>query len=163
MHLVPAHHPVARPTLFVGLPHLFTSLTMALAAKATCTLPSYSGPSLASTLRGHKRHNLGVIAGTGTSALMSQSSAQWLMAHADVWALNQFFLHEHLIPRFYNLEMRFLATEKKALKKESNAQYWKRYFVGQNRSAYRDSELPRVERTAPLTAALLTMCLRFAT
>ena len=57
----------------------------------------------------HRRHAIGLIAGTGPSAgLLSHAQASLLQESMDVWALNQFFLHRHLVPRFYHLELRRL-------------------------------------------------------
>jgi hypothetical protein len=53
-----------------------------------------------------------------------------------VWAMNQFFLHEELVPRFYNLEMRAVPAHGKAAG-SSNAGYWTRYFDANKRDKVR--------------------------
>ena len=79
--------------------------------KATgCTIPQYnlSTTGLA-VLKARKHHEHALLAATGLSVgRVTAKQSAFLQAHMDVWATNQFFLHHHLIPDFYNLEMREL-------------------------------------------------------
>lgn len=73
-----------------------------------CNLPTYDfAKDGYAYLQAHKRREHALMAATGLSVgrLTAEQSA-FLQEHMDVWATNQFFLHQHLIPDFYNLEMR---------------------------------------------------------
>jgi len=75
-----------------------------------CIIPQYNLSTTGlSVLKARKHHDHALLAATGLSVgRLSAKQSAFLQAHMDVWATNQFFLHHHLIPDFYNLEMRAL-------------------------------------------------------
>ena len=114
-----------------------------LAANGRCALELTSRREhLVPALTAHRRHPIGLLAGTGPSASMPASTADWLNANTDVWGMNQFFLHPDLVPRFYNLEMRAVPNGRRGkthTQSSDNSMYWRRYFVEAKRKAYRDT------------------------
>ena len=75
-----------------------------------CTIPQYNLSTTGiSVLKARKHHGHALLAATGLSVgRLNAKQSAFLQARMDVWATNQFFLHHHLIPDFYNLEMRAL-------------------------------------------------------
>ena len=117
------------------------------------------------TLRHHRRSSIGLIAGTGpSSGALTASQAELLQAATDVWALNQFVAHRHLIPRFYHLELSAirvnhanmsavnLAADRDAQRvfldtKVSSAELFRRFFDVRQRERYANHTLFVVPRT----------------
>ena len=58
-------------------------------------------------------HALVAATGLSTGRLNKEQSA-FLMGHADVWGINQAFLHHYLVPSFYNVEMRTVVDHRDA-------------------------------------------------
>lgn len=105
-------------------------------------------------LQEHKRHTIGLVAGTGLSMAVSPVQAAVIEASMDLWALNQFFFHPHLVPNFYNLETKtitrsYVSAHMKACHKcselvakdaiERSADMWRQHFVGAKRRSYRNT------------------------
>ena len=100
-------------------------------------------------LGARRRHDVALVAGTGLSAgrLTSEQSI-FLQRNTDVWALNQFFFHHHLVPDFYNLELRLLGPKQVARscpgcakhipQQVSNEEMWT-FFDQSRRSRYIDT------------------------
>jgi hypothetical protein len=87
-------------------------------------------------LRGRSRYTLGLLAGSGPSAgAIGPAEARWIRANMDVWAMNQFFMHHHVVPDYYNLEMRNLT---KTMGGGSNAAFWDVFFDQEKRKRYAD-------------------------
>ena len=111
-------------------------------APTPCTLPAYNFSTNGfAILRQRKRHQHALLAATGLSAgRLDEQQSGFLQARFDVWAPNQFFLHKHLVPDFYNLEMRVLPSSlqksKKSPKPVSNAMLWDLFEEDGRREAY---------------------------
>jgi hypothetical protein len=131
-----------------------------LAANGRCALElTVRREHLVAALTAHRRHPIGLLAGTGPSASMPASTAAWLNANTDVWGMNQFFLHPDLVPRFYNLEMRAVPSGRRGkahTQSSDNSMYWRRYFVEAKRKAYRDTLFLAKEEHEKSVSQLLT-------
>jgi len=103
-------------------------------------------------LRENKRHSIGLVAGTGLSAEVTADQAGLIQSSMDVWGMNQFFFHNHLVPRFFNLEFKTLTRDyvrnvmklcsgcaERLSQTQRNVDMWRRFFVGGKRVSYRNT------------------------
>jgi len=68
---------------------------------------------------GARGHDHALLCGSGPSAgLVDSDAAASLHTHTDVWASNQFFVHDALTPRFYHAEF-----------KPHTLSFWRRHFT----------------------------------
>ena len=148
-------HALASLVLAVLLPLAFAAMRAlgldetTLASYDGCALPQHEPGSLLGVVHSHVRNRVALLAGTGPSAgAVDTGAAEWLEENMDVWALNQFFLHPALTPRFYNLEMRSLGDA-------SNDEYWRRFFVGQKRLRYEQTLFLARSQHAPAVRRVL--------
>jgi hypothetical protein len=57
--------------------------------------------------RRHKRHDAAVLLGNGPSAnLLGETEGPLMMAVADIWATNQFFVHKYVTPDYHHIEVK---------------------------------------------------------
>lgn len=82
-----------------------------------------------SLLERNRVRNIATILACGRSAGIGAEQSKVLQTHTDVWALNQAFLHPHLVPTFYHLEF-------KSVGPYSNLNIWERFFDLQKRKLY---------------------------
>ena len=106
-------------------------------------------------LQSRKRWQHAVVAATGLSTgRLTREQSLFLMAHTDVWGVNQVFLHHDLVPAFYNLEMRKLPDQRKKGRSVTNEAMWD-LFDHAKRTAYSNTVfLTREEHAADVRKVL---------
>ena len=87
---------------------------------------------LCSFFEERRRNSVAVMLASGPSADTNARQSAILQQHADVWSLNQAFLHPFLVPRFHYVEF-------KLINQHSSEHVWARFFDARLRRRYNET------------------------
>ena len=106
---------------------------------------------LCAFVEARRRRAVALMLASGPSADTSARQSALLQQHADVWGLNQAFLHAHLVPRFHYVEFKLRSA------KDSSEQIWKRFFDARRRRRYNETTFMAPHAQIPVLLKTLRM------
>jgi hypothetical protein len=106
---------------------------------------------LSSFFEERRRSSVALLLASGPSADTNAHQSAILQQLADVWSLNQAFLHPFLIPRFYYVEFKLKSA------RDSSEQIWKRFFDARLRRRFNETTFVSPKAQFPVLLKTLRM------